>query len=982
MSAKECGECHELEFEAWEKTKHAKGFVKAFVEGKPTAMHMKSKAKEIAKKLGYRVIKRNSECIACHYTPTLKRGKVTSTSGVSCEACHGPGKDWINIHSDYGGKGIDYKTESPEHRAKRIKESRQAGMMRPSDLYPVIENCFQCHLVPNEKLVNVGGHGTGTGDFEFVKMANKIRHNFLLAAQDGGKENVVRPVERLRLMYVVGQTVQLEYVLRSLSIATKNGTYASSMIDRVADAMADMSDLSSLLEVSELKNLGEIVEEEALKPNNKSLLLKAANTVSEATKLFLKNHDGSKLGALDSEIFDTEAAEDKIENEIDDSPPDASPKEEAQSEVALNTPEEQEEAVEPQAGTKNREAEIQADLSQSPVPVESSPAIQKPPQKSDQLASVLPKRKNTNTPIQSELRPSVSVAPVAPKINTPLRETIPKAPQVRPPSKPPRQTPKPQVVGKRRATIRPGSKHLTLGPRSCGKCHSEQTEWWLEDKHKNTHKPFIATKGKDHEKAVKIAKLYGVKPSEMAKGTQVCMNCHGTVISKKNKKKVRSGVSCESCHGPAKAYLKPHEDGEKDLGAKRPGYIKGLKLGLVKLKDEAVRAENCASCHYITDQRLISSGHSSGEKFKYAERVKEIKHWESGLASPAVMTKAYEKVLAARGPVPKFAMVSVPESENRPAQKSPSVPRKKVPSAPPRVASSPIVPAPVQTPTKPEAQIPEEIALSETTPTTRAPVSPIPRQEPRLAESATPSKSQPQAFKTPTQSPSRVSPIPKPAKKQEPIRPASSEIDEAEEEGAGEAEKEALEPEQVQAVQELIIRDSLIAINEAIKKLDFGDITFDAPLTIQVNEAHPVTLTLPPGKTIKDLNNMIKKDADRMGVDINVVGSLEASLSGRNFSISTITPETQALSEGGATEWKWEVTPTKEGAQNLHLSLSALINIGGKSTPKKIRTFDQKVEISAGFARKAKNYFLNNWQWIWAIAFFSGIAWWRGKKSA
>jgi len=932
-SAEECGECHELEFKVWEKTRHAIGFKE---------MHKEDSAKKIAKKLGFRLIKRNSLCIACHFTPAIKNGQLRTISGVSCEACHGPGKDWIDIHNDYGGKEFDHKTETSSHRAKRIEDSRQAGMMRPSDLYPVVENCFQCHLVPNEKLVNVGGHGTGD-EFEFVAKAEEIRHNFLKSVRSGSSENSVRPVERLRLMYVVGRTVALEYALKGMAIATEDRLYASSMKDIVLAAMDEMSYLISLVQVAEIKDLEEIVEEDALRPNNKSLLLKAASIVSAATKRFLKNHDGSKLGALDPTIFKTEDSEETIENEPD-----------TVSEEINSTSE-----VDDQGGVSlvpdlpiERQTEPSIGLSPNPGEVETSPSVQTKNPQNDLVASVLPKRKKLETPIQREARPLAErkkhIAP--PQTQTKIR-------QDRPPAPSPRRPTRSKVMGKKRSTIRPGSKHKTVGPRACGKCHSEQTEWWSDDKHKNTHKRFTSKKGKKYKKTVKIAKLYGVKPSEMAKGTQVCMNCHGTVISSKKKRKVRSGVSCESCHGPAKGYLKPHEDGEKDLGVNRPGYIKGLKLGLVKLKDESVRAKTCASCHYITDKRLISSGHSSGEKFKYAERVKEIKHWESKLTSPSVMSKAYNKVIAARGPVPKVAVVSVPESKSRPLEKVPALPTQKMSSVPPFVASSPIVPDPVQT----------------------APSSPSPPKEQQLAGIIL----TPPAVQAPPVESTRVSPTPKPEKKQKQPRSVSSEIDEIEEEEEEEeAEEEALEPEQEQAIQALIIRDSLLAINEAIKKLDFGDITFDAPSSIQVNESQTIALILPVGKTIDELNRMIKKDADKIGVEIQVIGRMEARLSGRNFSISTITPEKQTLSQGAETEWKWAVTPTKSGPQKLHATLSALINIGGKSTLKEIRTFDQKVEISAGFAGQAKDYFLNNWQWVWAIAFFSGIAWWRGRKSS
>ena len=116
----------------------------------------------IAGKLGFRLIKRDSVCFSCHYTPIVERGQIRVDSGVSCESCHGAGRDWIDVHNDYGGKGFDHASETAEHRAERVARSRELGMRRPSDLYPAAASCFGCHTVPEERLVNVGGHPAGS----------------------------------------------------------------------------------------------------------------------------------------------------------------------------------------------------------------------------------------------------------------------------------------------------------------------------------------------------------------------------------------------------------------------------------------------------------------------------------------------------------------------------------------------------------------------------------------------------------------------------------------------------------------------------------------------------------------------------------------------------------------------------------------------------------------------------------------------------
>ena len=72
------------------------------------------------------------------------------------------------VHGDYGGKNVTRERETPEHKAERLATIKESGMIRPGDLYRLAANCYQCHIVPNERLVNVGTHQSGSDDFELV----------------------------------------------------------------------------------------------------------------------------------------------------------------------------------------------------------------------------------------------------------------------------------------------------------------------------------------------------------------------------------------------------------------------------------------------------------------------------------------------------------------------------------------------------------------------------------------------------------------------------------------------------------------------------------------------------------------------------------------------------------------------------------------------------------------------------------------------
>ena len=187
------------------------------------SLHRLPRAKEIADKLGLQSIKRNDVCTQCHYTKQIEDGRERVVAGVSCESCHGGARDWVALHNDYGGPGVTKASESAEHRAKRVADSVAQGMNNPHNIYLIARQCYDCHTVPNEKLVNVGGHLAGSQDFELVAWSQgMVRHNFL---RGGGTTNATPSQEELRVMYVVGVMTDLEYSLRATAAATDKSTF-------------------------------------------------------------------------------------------------------------------------------------------------------------------------------------------------------------------------------------------------------------------------------------------------------------------------------------------------------------------------------------------------------------------------------------------------------------------------------------------------------------------------------------------------------------------------------------------------------------------------------------------------------------------------------------------------------------------------------------------------------------------------------------
>ena len=211
--AKLCEECHEEEFKVWSKTKHFKSFRSVHREPKDAN---KPSPKKILKAVGgQKRMKRNKTCYLCHYTLQKKDAgaKHQVKSGTSCESCHGASSDYMDIHGDYGGKDVKREAESADHKAKRIADSKAAGLIWPSMKYEIAENCMTCHGLANpdlkaDDLAKMLGAGHPINpEFELVKYSQgSVRHRHYPPDMKTNAE--MTPKEKAEF-FVIGQAAAL-----------------------------------------------------------------------------------------------------------------------------------------------------------------------------------------------------------------------------------------------------------------------------------------------------------------------------------------------------------------------------------------------------------------------------------------------------------------------------------------------------------------------------------------------------------------------------------------------------------------------------------------------------------------------------------------------------------------------------------------------------------------------------------------------------
>jgi len=278
-----CAECHKKEAEIWQKTHHFTTF---------RDLPNDKDADTIADKMGVKRLKSESLCLNCHFTVQAPDKVI---AGVSCESCHSGAKDWNKLHSGFSGKKEGEETKAEI--AARWEKSEAAGMIRPGNYYALAKNCFTCHVVPNEKLVNVGGHTAGSA-FELVSWSQgEVRHNTWYTK---GASNPEAPLPRKRMLFVVGRVVELEVSLRGVGVATAKDNYALKMAKRADDARKAVTALAKLLpSAPELQQISDLANAAELKLNNQAALDDTADKISVLAMKFSSGYDGSAFGAID-----------------------------------------------------------------------------------------------------------------------------------------------------------------------------------------------------------------------------------------------------------------------------------------------------------------------------------------------------------------------------------------------------------------------------------------------------------------------------------------------------------------------------------------------------------------------------------------------------------------------------------------------------------------------------------------------------------
>ena len=122
-----------------------------------------------------------------------------------------------------------------------------------------------------------------------------------------------------------------------------------------------------------------------------------------------------------------------------------------------------------------------------------------------------------------------------------------------------------------------------------------------------------------------------------------CLNCHApaAALAPKDTEAIAEGVSCVACHGANKEWVETHgglgNKTKQEVWIDTPAEVKRDKFGMTDLRDPAVRAKTCSSCHVgdkdkdrVVSHEMYAAGHPPLPGFEVSTFSEaEPPHWQA-----------------------------------------------------------------------------------------------------------------------------------------------------------------------------------------------------------------------------------------------------------------------------------------------------------------------------------------------------------------
>jgi hypothetical protein len=148
-------------------------------------------------------------------------------------------------------------------------------------------------------------------------------------------------------------------------------------------------------------------------------------------------------------------------------------------------------------------------------------------------------------------------------------------------------------------------------------------------------------------------------------------------------------------------------------------------------------------------------------------------------------------------------------------------------------------------------------------------------------------------------------------------------------------------------------------VDRKLADLPLGNIAFNTPETIPLGENARIELLVSLKQAEDELRQAVRAAGPVETAHVKISDQMEARLTGLGFRIEAITPERQAVTRGEPTQWQWQIEPNRSARLELHLTLSALIEVDGVPATRAVRTFERTIQVEVPLIHRVTDFLVS-----------------------
>lgn len=186
-----------------------------------------------------------------------------------------------------------------------------------------------------------------------------------------------------------------------------------------------------------------------------------------------------------------------------------------------------------------------------------------------------------------------------------------------------------------RAALAAAAERVVL-PGRCRECHAAEFEAWEETAHATGFESLHRS-----PRAKEIAGRLDLPLIRRGVGDEApaCLSCHYTPVVRRGRLRAGGGVTCESCHGPARDWVALHARyGVPEADFQRAARLETASHRAKRIADSTAAgmrrsshvvelAATCFGCHTVANEELVDrGGHSTGGDFELVAWSERIRH--------------------------------------------------------------------------------------------------------------------------------------------------------------------------------------------------------------------------------------------------------------------------------------------------------------------------------------------------------------------